>query len=188
MVNNTIKGGVLFSTVIVALLSYYFIWHFEPVGAEVDPEIPDSSARPDEGEHAPDFTYATVDGREIRLSDYIGVKPVVLDFWATWCRPCMEELPLLQAFYEEYGDQVEIIAITSEDARLKDAIANTINQKELTFPVMHDPSRGISNLYPTRAIPYLVFIDIDGKVTGTHTGMSPSIGEDILEEFGIDGA
>jgi thiol-disulfide isomerase/thioredoxin len=140
MVNNTIKGGVLFSTVIVALLSYYFIWHFEPVGAEIDPEIPDSSARPDEGEHAPDFTYATVDGREIRLSDYIGVKPVVLDFWATWCRPCIVELPLF------------------------------------------------SNLYPTRAIPYLVFIDIDGKVTGTHTGMSPSIGEDILEEFGIDGA
>ena len=116
------------------------------------------------------------------------MKPVVLDFWATWCRPCIVELPLLQAFYEEYGDQVEIIAITSEDARIKDAIANTINEKGLTFPVMHDPSRGISNLYPTRAIPYLVFIDIDGKVTGTHTGMSPSIGEDILEEFGIDGA
>lgn len=186
--NNTIKGGVLFSTVIVALLSYYFIWVHEPVGAEVDPEIPDSSARPDEGERAPDFTYVTVDGLEITLSDYIGEKPVVLDFWATWCRPCLDELPLLQAFYEEYGDQVEIIAITSEDARAKDGIANIIIQKALTFPVMHDPSRGISNLYPTRAIPYLVFIDIDGKVTSTHTGMSPSIGENILEVFGIDEA
>lgn len=184
--NNTIKGGVLFSTVIVALLSYYFIWVQGPVGAEVDPEIPDSSARPDEGEHAPDFTYVTVDGLEITLSDYIGEKPVVLDFWATWCRPCLEELPVLQAFYEEYGDQVEIIAISSEDSRVKDGIANIINQYALTFPVMHDPSGGIGNLYPTRAIPYLVFIDIDGKVTKTHTGMSPSIGEDILEEFGID--
>ncbi len=137
------------------------------------------------GSPAEDFTYPTISGQVIRLSDYIGRKHVILDFWATWCDPCRRELPELQDFYEEHGDQIEIIAITSEGASAKQAIKQMVASMGLRFPVMHDPSREISRIYPTRGIPFLVFIDIDGTLRATFTGYSNRLDELVAEAFGI---
>ncbi len=137
------------------------------------------------GSPAEDFTYPTIYGRVIRLSDYIGRKYVILDFWATGCPPCRRELPELQDYYEEHGDQIEIIAITSEGASAKQAIRQMVTSMGLRFPVMHDPSNAISRIYPTRGIPFLVFIDIDGTLRATYTGYSDRLGELVAEVFGI---
>ena len=216
--NNTLKSGIIISTVLIALLSYYMIWVYVPEGNIIleggttvagatddvnsgENEDPDShpttvnylSAEPDIPENrivvtdeiAPDFSYYTIDGGEVTLSDYIDQKYVILDFWATWCGPCLMELPLLQEFYETYGNQVEIIAVSSDQANKANQIAGIVRDKGLTFPVIHDSSGKIGNLYPTRSIPYLIFIDLDGTVKKLHIGASLTIGDDILEEFGI---
>jgi thiol-disulfide isomerase/thioredoxin len=159
------------------------------VGTTVDylsmePVIPESRAVA-ENEMAPDFSYYSIDGREIRLSDYIGRKNVILDFWATWCGPCMMELPALQEFYSANSDQFEVIAISSEARNASNSIAGVVSQKALSFPVIHDPTGNIGELYPTRSIPYLILINMDGTVRKMQIGFSPTVGEEILEEFGI---
>ncbi|MCX6646961.1 MAG: TlpA disulfide reductase family protein [bacterium] len=216
--NNTLKSGVILSTILVALAAYYFIWVYVPGGdvridglgieevsgdnqpsenstdnsgnTPVDylstaPVIPESRAVA-VNEMAPDFSYYSIDGREVRLSDYIGNKNVILDFWATWCGPCMMELPALEEFYKTNSDRFEVIAVSSEARNSANSIASVVNQKGLTFPVIHDPSGGIGNLYPTRSIPYLVLINMDGTVRKMQIGYSPTVGEEILEEFGLN--
>lgn len=152
---------------------------------EYEPEFNENVQVARKGSPAEDFTYPTISGRVIQLSDYIGRKYVILDFWATWCGPCRKELPELQDFYEEHGDRIEIIAITSEGTSAKQAIRQMVTSMGLMFPVMHDPSKAISRIYPTRGIPYLVFIDIDGTFRMTHLGYSDRFNELVSEAFGI---
>jgi len=139
------------------------------------------------GERAPDFTFETIDGEVITLSDYIGEKHVILDFFATWCRPCRDELPELRDFYERYSGDVEIIAISSEHVRSSGTIRDMNDDMELEFPVMHDFSATIGTLYPTMSIPYLVYIDINGIVLDEQTGYNPMADttEIITEKFGL---
>jgi len=198
---DSVRGGIIVSVILFAAVLYYFIWVYEPGGAgpqddsggngavaagylDRTPEIPDPSAM-EVNKPAPDFAYVTIQGREIRLSDYVGDKPVVLDFWATWCRPCLEELPILQEFYDEHSDVVEIIAISTEARPAASAIARVVTEKSLTFPIIHDPSGGISQLYPTRVLPYLVFVNRDGMVVNIITGARADIGDVIIGTFGL---
>jgi thiol-disulfide isomerase/thioredoxin len=134
---------------------------------------------------APDFSYYTIDGKQIKLSSYIGQSPVILDFWATWCGPCKMELPVLQQFYSTHPGQVEIIAISSEDMQAAGNIKTLVGKMNLSFPILHDPSQGISKLYPTNGIPYLVFIDKTGVVVDTALGSNPDIGKEITRIFGL---
>jgi peroxiredoxin len=137
------------------------------------------------GNQAPDFTYANINNQVVRLSDYIGQKYVILDFWATWCPPCRMELPALQDFYEERGNEVEIIAITSESPDSKMSIRQMVTSEMLRFQILHDPTDTIGSAYPHEAIPFLVFIDKDGIVRGTHLGYSQDVDAIVAEMFGI---
>lgn len=137
------------------------------------------------GSPAPDFTYPNINNRVVRLSDYIGQKYVILDFWATWCPPCRRELPSLQDFYEERGNEVEIIAITSERPDAKTSIRQLVTSEMLQFHVLHDPTDTIGDAYPHDAIPFLVFIDKDGIVRGIHLGYTSDVDGMVAEVFGI---
>jgi peroxiredoxin len=137
------------------------------------------------GSPAPDFTYASIGNQVVRLSDYIGQKYVILDFWATWCPPCRMELPALQEFYARRGNEVEIIAITSEDSNAKMSIRQMVTTELLRFQILHDPTDTIGSAYPHEAIPFLVFIDKDGIVRGTHLGYSENVDGAVAEMFGI---
>ncbi len=188
--SDSSRGALVVVIIVVVVAVLYVMWGgggggsqgTQSVGSR--PVIPDSSPMK-MNETAPDFTYTTIDGREIRLSGYIGEKPVVLDFWGTTCGPCLLELPKLQQLYAGHSGEVEIIAITSESRNNAGRVADVANEKNLTFPVMHDPSRAISRLYPSQYIPYLVFIDKDGIVIDTVVGYNPKVGEEILETFGL---
>jgi len=133
------------------------------------------------GELAPAFTVATVEGAPVSLADYAG-KVVLLNVWATWCPPCLDEMPSMQRLYEELDDEsFEIVAI-SIDARLGETdtegrpggdLKAFAHELGLTFDILHNPSGDIQRTYQTTGVPETFLIGKDGliykKVSGgTH--------------------
>lgn len=113
---------------------------------------------------AADFELQTLSGDTIQLSDYQG-KKVILNFWATWCPPCKAEMPHMQKFYEEHGDEVEVIAVnlTSRDNG-KEALASFIEEYGLTFPIPLDEEGEYGEIYEVISIPTTYVIDEKGDI------------------------
>lgn len=116
------------------------------------------------GETAPDFTLQTLEGEEIRLSDLKG-KKVMLNFWYTWCPPCKDEMPVMQEFYEDHKDEMEIIAVNmTESERKLEHVESFIEEFSLTFPVPLDVDSAAMDKYRIFSAPTSYFIGTDGKV------------------------
>lgn len=116
---------------------------------------------PKEGSQAPEFTLPGLDGQEYRLSDYKG-KVVVLNFWGTYCPPCVEEMPLIQNYYEKYADKnVEILAINENDPLV--SVKAFFRQYKLTFPSLLDKDV-VRRKYGVMNYPTTVFINENGKI------------------------
>ena len=126
------------------------------------PAIPDPTvAAPQVGFLAPDFTATTLTGESITLSELRG-KPVVLNFWATWCPPCRAELPHFQAAHEAYGGRAIILAVDERENPAQ--VAGFAQQYGLTFPIPLDLDGRIGVQYRIRALPTTYFIDADGVI------------------------
>ena len=115
-----------------------------------------------EGVAAPDFTGELMDGTSITLSELQG-KPVIINFWATWCGPCVKEMPAFERLKDDFGDKIGIIAVNCGDDA--ETVKDFVEENGYTFPVVLDEEYSISMLYPTNSIPYTV-----GKVTHISTG------------------
>ena len=120
-----------------------------------------------EGVAAPDFTGELMDGTSITLSELQG-KPVIINFWATWCGPCVKEMPAFERLKDDFGDKIGIIAVNCGDDA--GTVKDFVEENGYTFPVVLDEGYSISMLYPTNSIPYTVVLDADGKVTHISTG------------------
>ncbi len=151
----------------------------EPVGPIERPTIDDYLATlPDfpkntslgEGLKAPEFTYATMDNEVIYIPDYIGRKYLVLNFFDTSSPYCQRQLNELQEFYSSFGSLVEFIGITSQPADEKGIINAFRRENGIEFPIMHDPSGTISEVYDHGYEPYFAFIGKDGNVINGYTG------------------
>ena len=131
-----------------------------------------------EGVAAPDFAFTDLaTGRTLKLSD-LRDKPVYLNFWATWCPPCVRELPHIQAKYEQYKDKIHFLAISLDGEQA--APAEFIPAKGYTFPVGYGNEREISRAYNVEAIPMSLMIDTNGVVKAKIVG---SMDETDLERF-----
>lgn len=120
-----------------------------------------------EGDTAPDFTAELSDGSIFTLSEQSG-KVVLLNFWATWCGPCVGEMPAFEKLHKEYGDEVVILAVNClED---KDTVDRFISDNGYTFPIAYDEEGSINMKYPTDGIPYTLVIGIDGSVHKIYVG------------------
>ena len=127
---------------------------------------------------AHDFTFTDlVTGRTMKLSD-LRDKPVYLNFWATWCPPCVKELPHIQAKYEQYKDRIHFLAISVDSEQ--DAPAQFISSKGYTFTVGYGNEREISRAYNIEAIPASYIIGTDGTIKAQIVG---SMDEADLESF-----
>jgi len=140
------------------------------------------------GDIPPDFTFVDMDGNEFSLSGMAGEMPVVIDFWATWCPPCLAEIPVLVEFAEKYADEVVVVGVTSEAAENEQAIIDFAEENEISYRLIHDPSREIIDSYFVTGIPNLFVINIDGAVVATHRGYSPDMDliGDLEEELGLE--
>ena len=121
------------------------------------------------GKAAPDFTLANLqDGKpSISLASYRG-KPVLVNFWATWCVPCKDEMPLLESAHDKWGSKVQFIGIDRQDYK-PDAL--TFAQKtHVTYPLAADPNATLDGAYRLRGMPTSVFIDRNGRIVDQVTG------------------
>lgn len=138
-----------------------------------DPENPSQSATDQPLENlAPDFAMLDWDGNAVKLSDLTG-KPIVLNFWASWCPPCKAEMPDFEEAYKKYGDRVHFIMLNLTDGYSEtiDTAKAHINACGYTFPVYFDTSGAGGYFYEVQAIPQTCFINDRGQLVSTSVGM-----------------
>jgi thiol-disulfide isomerase/thioredoxin len=132
---------------------------------------------------APDITVVNAAGDGVKLSDMAG-KPVVLNFWASWCPPCKSEMPEFDKAYAEYGEEVTFMMVDLTDGAREtvETGAAYVAEQGFSFPVYYDTSGEAAAAYGVSAIPSTLFIDKDGNVV---TGAQGAINEETLH-MGID--
>jgi len=117
-----------------------------------------------EGDRAPAFHLQALDGRTVSLADYRG-KIVMVHFWATWCPPCVEEMPMLEQLYRSLGAaDFEILAVSVDEGGAR-AVAEFMQRNGLNLPVLLDPRRSVAGLYGTFKFPETYVVDRQGVVT-----------------------
>ncbi|MDA2382430.1 redoxin domain-containing protein [Bacillus cereus] len=124
------------------------------------------------GKSAPDFELTKLDGTNVKLSDLKG-KKVILNFWATWCGPCQQEMPDMEAFYKENKENVEILAINytpSEKGGGEEKVSNFAKEKGITFPILLDKNIDVTTAYKVITIPTSYFIDTKGVIQDKFIG------------------
>lgn len=114
------------------------------------------------GDTAPDFELVSTNEEKVKLSDYRG-KKVMLNFWATWCPPCREEIPAMQNFYDEKEIVILAVNLTQTEAKKQD-VENFMEKHRVTFPVLLDEASDVSNKYRIQPIPTTYMIDSQGKI------------------------
>lgn len=120
---------------------------------------------------APDFTLASSSGKNIKLSELRG-EVVMVNFWASWCGPCREELPLLDDLYQQYRDYgFTLLGVNVDENRA--AADKLLEQIPVSFPVLYDPNSAVSELYQVDAMPSTILIDRDGNLRYLHRGYKP---------------
>jgi thiol-disulfide isomerase/thioredoxin len=142
--------------------------------AEVNAEV----TAPYPGYRAPDFAFEDLDGNTVRLSELRG-KPVLLNFWATWCPPCRKEIPDLQKFYEQYGDRITLLGIDwGEDA---EEVKRFLRRYGATYTNLLDKDGKFFVLYRLTGLPSSYWIDEEGIIRGLWLGAMEI--EDMVEGF-----
>ena len=117
---------------------------------------------------APDFAATLVSGEEFTLSENIG-KPVLINFWATWCGPCVNEMPAFERLKEDYGEEVVIVAVNCGEKA--EAVREFAETNGYTFSFAIDEKAKISTMdYPTMSIPYTVLVDKEGNIAEEFVG------------------
>jgi peroxiredoxin len=140
-----------------------------------------SVARAQEGSIAPDFTLQDIEGKTIRASEYLGKSPILIDFWATWCNPCKQELPHLEAIYQKYKDKGLIFMAISEDSpRSISKVKPYVKSKGFTALIPLDPDgQALRKFFGENTLPYTVLIDKSGKIVRSFMGYVPGQEADI---------
>lgn len=156
----------------------------------VPPSPPDNTSAPPAGGRtgapgnrnaAPDFTVTDGGGNRVSTADLSG-KPVILNFWATWCPPCRSELPAFDKLYRQYGNEVSFMMIDLTDGYREtvEGVKKFMSENGYTFPVYYDTEGSAAEAYSVSSIPFTVAVGRNGNIVGTHLG---AMSEAALEKL-----
>ncbi len=133
-----------------------------------------------EGQMAPDFALKSSTGQNLRLSEFRG-DVVMINFWATWCGPCRQEMPLLDELYSRYervGFNLLGVNIDDDSRRAM----QMIEELGVNFPVLFDAQKVVSKLYEVEAMPVTILVDREGNVRYVHHGYKPGYEDKYLDQ------
>ena len=146
-------------------------------------EVPEGSEAAENDNLAPDFTVYDLEGNAHKLSDFRG-KPVIVNFWASWCGPCKSEMPDFEEKYQEYGDEVHFLMVNLTDGSQEtvETASAFVEGQGYTFPVYFDTDYSGAMAYAVSAVPATYFIDENGSLIAYGKG---SLSQEQLQR-GID--
>lgn len=123
-------------------------------------------------EKAADFEVLNNEGAKVKLSDFFG-KPIVVNFWATWCGLCQEEIPEFQEVYNTYNGQIEFLMVNLTDGYgdTVEGVKKFVQDNTYTFPLYFDTEYSAANAYGIYSVPQTLFIDADGNIVKLYIGM-----------------
>jgi thiol-disulfide isomerase/thioredoxin len=134
------------------------------------------------GEPAPDFSLDLLAGGKMQLAQHKGKDVVVLDFWATWCGPCVRALPALSEISAAYKDKGVVVYAVNQQEEAP-VVTKFLDTKKLALTVAMDAKGDAAKLYQVRGIPQTVIIDKEGKIAAVHVGFSPGLKEMLTKEI-----
>jgi peroxiredoxin len=171
-----IKKGI---TVLVVLL-FFTVALAQAMGNEkkettVSPQEA-TMATAEVSQKAPNFILPSLDGKEVKLSDFKGRK-VMINFWATWCPPCKAEMPAMQQLYNQAKGYIDILAINIDP---HNDVAGFVRENQLTFPILLDETGKVNEEYSIISIPTTLLVNEEGIIVKKHIG---AMTFEQMEEF-----
>jgi peroxiredoxin len=176
-------------------------WCGDPQGAATDPPATDAAPATDTdtpatepsadeklaakgleiGNAAPEFTLEDLDGKKVSLSEKLKTGPVLLDFWALWCKPCLKSLPATEQIKKDYAARgLSVIAVNTDSPRTSAKVKPYVKSNQFTFDVLMDPNNTLQRLYRFYRIPQLFLISQDGKIAYSHLGYVPGAEKEVV--------
>jgi len=143
-----------------------------------------------EGTKSPDFRLQSLDGKMLTLAQ-IRKDParpganrvVILDFWATWCDPCKEELPIFQKLHQKYGKKgLVVVGLSVDRGGIRD-VKPFVKQRKLTYTMLVDPKGTVKSAYRVRFLPTTFIIDKKGFIRAVHIGYTPEVGAQLEHDI-----
>jgi peroxiredoxin len=180
-----LAAGIL----IAAGIAIIYFFGFPTRGGDNQPTEPITTdirqIAPEEGAFAPDFNLFNTEGESIQLSQLVG-QPVLINFWATWCAPCLTEMPVFQDRFERHNqDGLRILAVDFDEP--EEDVVFFKEELGLTFDLLLDPGGEIQSLYRVLGYPTSYFVDSEGVIQVQHIGvMTESQLDGYLEQIGIN--
>ncbi len=134
------------------------------------------------GQPAPQVELNLLDGTTVNLEKHLGEHLVLLDFWATWCPPCREAMPVLDDLAQQYADRGLVVYAVNQGEAVEPIVA-FLEEHDLQLTVALDPERQVGSAFGIRGLPTLVVIDQSGVVQGFHVGFAPALKDSLTEEL-----
>jgi cytochrome c biogenesis protein CcmG, thiol:disulfide interchange protein DsbE len=127
------------------------------------------------GARAPVVTVNDLDGKSVNLGEYIGHKPVLLEFWATWCEVCRALMPTVRAAHQEFGDRVEFFGVNVTVNQTPERVRKYVAAEHPPFRTLYDEAGASTRAYQAPTTSYIVIVDRAGKVAYTGTGATQDL-------------
>ena len=134
----------------------------------------------------PEVEVQDLEGKQVTLTDYVGNDQLtVLSFWATWCKPCKDELDAISEVYTEWQKKydVQLVAVSIDDARTQRRVIPMVEQKEWPYTILADPNSNAKRALNFRVIPQTFLVNEEGKIIYSHTGYTPGAEFELEEKI-----